>query len=253
VPYLPVPENQALTGNLALARLQCVINLDNGIDRLRVVGQKATRLPTAVPESRVAWRPPARTLMNASAANPGQRPRRLRLPSRARRRYEERGGKPLHVSIGFVSRADMRHVSRSDAADEIASFLLDLDPPIGKLVNWQRRAVNREAPPEQLVFMNVLAVPDPAMAHWGAPRAGWVAPLSADFLQPYVDEKSRKFAQYRRVSEEVWLLLAIEGKAPSQLFEPSGEIPVVTSPFDRTYLLSIFPGTVQLLTRATDA
>jgi len=175
------------------------------------------------------------------------------IVTRARRRYEVQGGKPLHVSIGFHSRVDMRHVSKREAADEIACFLLALDPPLNKLMKCQRRAVDRDALPEQIAFMQVLAVPDQTMADWWAPQAGWVAPLIAEFLQPSVDEKSRKIEQYRQVIEEVWLLLAIEGKGPSQLFEPSGEIPVVASPFDRTYLLSIFPRSLQLLPRAFDA
>jgi len=173
------------------------------------------------------------------------------IATRARRRYEEKGGKPLHVSLGFSTNSDMRHINRRDAGEAIANFLLALDPPLGELVKWKRVAVRRDPLPEQLTFMHVLAVPGPTMANWSTPRAGWVAPLKSAFLQPYVDEKARKFTQYRQAVDEVWLLLAIEGRAPSQLFEPSNEVPGVISPFDRTYLLSLFAGTVQLLPRLT--
>jgi hypothetical protein len=171
------------------------------------------------------------------------------IAARARRRYEEKGGKPLHVSLGFSTNSDMRHINRRDAAEAIANFLLAVDPPIGDVVKWNRAAVRQDPLPEQLTFIHVLAVSSPTAAHWSTPRAGWVAPLISAFLQPDVDEKARRLPQYRQVVDEVWLLLAIEGRAPSQLFEPSNEIPTVVSPFDRTYLLSLFAGTVQLLSR----
>lgn len=172
---------------------------------------------------------------------------------RARRVYEDRGGKPLHVSIGFHSRGEMRHVSRTEAADKLATFLLELDPPVDQVVEWRRRAIDPDALPEQIAFISVIAVPVPTMAHWWAPQAGWVAPLVAELLQPSINEKSRKIAQYRCAVPEVWPLLAIEGRSPSQLFEPSSEVPTVASPFDRTYLISTFPRTFELLPTLADA
>jgi hypothetical protein len=174
------------------------------------------------------------------------------IVARARRSYEERGGKPLHVSFGFLPNAEMRHIDRRGAGDAIANFLLRFDPPMGGLVKLERAFAGRDALPEQLTFMHVLAVPTWTMGHWWAPKAGWVAPLITDFLQPSVDEKAKKIAQYRQAADEAWLLLAIEGRAPSQFFEPSETLPTVSSPFDRTYLLSLFGGTVQLLPRAID-
>ena len=174
------------------------------------------------------------------------------IVARARRTYEQAAGKPLHVSFGFVTNSDMRRINRRGAAEAIANFLLDLDPPMGELVKWKRVAVRPDPLPEQLTFMHILAVSAPSMAHWWAPRAGWVAPLITGLLQPSVDEKAKKLAQYRQVVQENWLLLAIEGRAPSQFFEPSEEIPAVSSPFDRTYLVSLFAGTVQLLPEPTD-
>lgn len=169
------------------------------------------------------------------------------IVTRARRRYEERGGKPLYVSFGFSRNANMPQLNRREAAEAIADFLLALDPPVDKPVNWERRAHRLDQLPLQLLSMRILAVPVATMAHWSTPRGGWVAPLTASFLQPSIDEKSKKIARYQGAVHDVWLLLAIEGRAPSQFFEPSPEIPTVASSFNRTYLLWLFSGKVYLL------
>jgi hypothetical protein len=169
------------------------------------------------------------------------------IVARAKQRYEECGGKPLHVSFGFSRNADMRQLNRREAAEAIASFLLALDPPVDELVKWDRRWPRRDQLPQELSFMNILAVPGATKSHWSTPRAGWVAPLTANFLQPSIDEKSKKIARYQGTVRDVWLLLAIEGRAPSQFFEPSQEIPTVASSFNRTYLLWLFAGKVYLL------
>ena len=89
------------------------------------------------------------------------------IVARARRSYEERSGRPLHVSFGFLPNAEMRHIDRRGAGDAIANFLLRFDPPMGELVKLERAFAGRDALPEQLTFMHVLAVPTWTMGHWG--------------------------------------------------------------------------------------
>ena len=169
-----------------------------------------------------------------------------RIVEGARRLYEEAGGKPLHVSLGFSSSTYIQTVNRNQTAAAVANFLLELDPPVDELVKWKPSYKDNALPP-CITFMHILAVPSETMAHWHAPQAGWVAPLSEQVLQTCVDEKAAKLTKYRSAAPEIWLLLAVEGRAPSQFFDRRPDIrpDAIRSPFDRTYLLSLIEGTVQ--------
>jgi hypothetical protein len=176
-----------------------------------------------------------------------------RIVADARRRYEKRGGRPLHVSFGFSPNADFRLLSRDNTAEALATFLAALDLPVGELLKWKRPILGANPLPHQLEFMHVLALPHASMSPWVSPRAGWISPLTSDVLQPFIDRKAAKIHEYRQSMTDVWLLLAIEGNAPSQFFEPAEETPAVLSPVERTYLLSLFAGTVELLRSVHDA
>jgi len=171
---------------------------------------------------------------------------------RAKRAYEGRGGKLLQVTLRFASRADMRNVNRIKAADAIANFLFEADPQAGGAWGYDRRATGFDRLPEQLVSITAYFEPSYSTSHWWTPSVGWVSPLDTNALQPSVDDKARKIARYRQEVAECWLLLAIEGRSASQMFEPSDTPPAVASPFDRTYLLFLFSSTVQLLPSVTD-
>jgi hypothetical protein len=166
-----------------------------------------------------------------------------RIATQARRRYEELGGKPVHVTIGLSLGAEVRDLNRSETADSLAKFLLALDPPLNQLVAWRPAHENDPLPPE-VHYLNILAVPSWNMAHWYIPQSGWVAPLTEGVLQANIDDKARKLGQYRLAVPEVWLLLAIEGWSASQLFDRASDIEVkaIRTPFDRTYFVSAFDG-----------
>jgi hypothetical protein len=160
----------------------------------------------------------------------------------------------LHVSIGFSLGDDAPRVERKQTAVAIAEYLLKLDPPIDQLVEWTP-SHRRDPLPHCIRFLRILAVPDPAMAHWTAPQAGWVAPLTEELVQACVDDKVGKLLHYRSVAPTTWLLIAVEGRAPSQFFDrrPNIRSEAIRSPFDATYLLNLIESSVQRLSFAHDA
>jgi hypothetical protein len=168
-----------------------------------------------------------------------------RIATRARRRYEELGGKPVHVTIGLTLGDELRHANRDRLADSLAQFLLALDPPLDQFISWRPSYQNDPLPPE-VHYLNILAVPSWSMAHWYVPESGWIAPLDEATLQAKVYEKAANLSNYQQVTPEVWLLLATGGRSASQFFEiPSNLRPeLVSSPFSRTYYLSAFDGRV---------
>jgi hypothetical protein len=177
-----------------------------------------------------------------------------RIAVRAKRRYEELGGKPVHVSIGLTLSRELRDANRDRLAESLAQFLLALDPPLGQVISWRPSYENDPLPP-QVHHLNILAVPSWSMAHWHVPESGWIAPLEEAVLQAKVDEKAVKLSNYQQVTPEVWLLVATGGWSASQLFEIRSDLRPerVRSPFSRTYYFSGFDGRVVRLGERHDA
>jgi hypothetical protein len=177
-----------------------------------------------------------------------------RIAMRARLRYEELGGKPVHVSIGLTLGDELRNANRHLLAESLAQFLLALDPPLDQVISWRPSYDNDPLPPE-VHYLNILAVPSWSMAHWHVPESGWVAPLEEAALQAKVDEKLAKLSDYKQVTPEVWLLIAAKGSSASQFFEIRSDLrpEQIRSPFSRTYYLSAFDGRVVRLGVPHDA
>lgn len=151
--------------------------------------------------------------------------------------YETRGGRPLFVGIGIPSNADLRGIKRSQTADALATLVLSLAPSPGETVEWKPPAAGNPL----LSHIAFLIVRAQEVSCWWAPQGALIAPLTEPTLQARIDEKAKKLNDYRAVAAEVWLLLAIEGLAPSQLFDLNATIrsDALRSPFNRTFLISV--------------
>ena len=167
-----------------------------------------------------------------------------RVVAQARRLYEKRGGKPLHVAVGFAPYADLLTNSRTQLALSLADFLLAQDFPPDDYRNWSHSY--RMALPSQISFINAFAVPNEDCAHWYAPQAGWVAPLTENLIGECITSKAKKLDSYQLAAQDSWLVLVVSGGAPSQAFEPAPDLAwkTIASPFTRTFLLSLMEGSV---------
>jgi hypothetical protein len=168
-----------------------------------------------------------------------------RIAMRARMRYEQLGGKPVHVSIGLTLGDELRNANRDQLAESLAQFLLALNPPLDQAIFW-RPSYENDPLPAEVHYLNILAVPSWSMAHWHVPEAGWVAPLEEVALQAKVCEKAAKLSTYHQAAPEIWLLIAAKGWSASQFLEIRSDLKPerVSSPFSRTYYLSGFDGRV---------
>jgi len=159
-----------------------------------------------------------------------------RIVSHARRIYETSGGPPAHVSVCFGPGRDLRNLNRDRTADELASFVRNLN-----LIEWQRfywRPEDFESPLlEDISFVHALGVPSPEMSHWAVVRAGWAAPLTAGALQARVNEKAMRLSKYRETVRENWLVVIADATKPSGLFDARSRVEAggVSSPFSRTF------------------
>ncbi len=164
--------------------------------------------------------------------------------SQARQQYEKRGGRPLHVAVGFIPNADLQVNDRTRIAESLAEFLLMQELPADGYKSWSHS--RRLSLPSQIGFINAFLVPSPDCAHWYAPQAGWVAPLTEKIISDSIGSKVTKLDSYRSAVQDSWLVLVVAGGAPSQAFEPAPDLAweTIVSPFARTFLLSVMEGRV---------
>lgn len=158
-----------------------------------------------------------------------------RIVQRAKTDYQQRGCPPIHVSIGFVPRCDLRNTNRDRLSKALVDFLT-----VRPLTQWERldwHPDDARQLPDEIAFVHALGVPDQEFAHWVVPRAGWVHPLTDALLQASIDRKASRIETYRSATAESWLLIVADRTKPSQLFDAGGHLDGCTlrSPFDRTY------------------
>jgi hypothetical protein len=173
--------------------------------------------------------------------------RALKIMDDARLHYEARGGKPLHVAVGFSPYTDFNVLNRALTAKVVAEFLLAQDISEDRPQSW--RPTLHGPLPREINFIHAFGVSNKAASHWYSPQAGWIVPLTEAILQACVETKSGKLSKYQSVAMECWLVLVVAGGAPSQGFDlrPQIDGTAIQSPFAQTYLLSLIDGTVQKL------
>lgn len=154
---------------------------------------------------------------------------------RAQQMYIAAGSRPVHVSLCFGPRSDIRNVDRHDFAAKLCAFVQSLNLDDWQRFVWRPGDASRSLP-AAVSYLQALGVPK-HVGHWVVARAGWVAPLTNDALQSRVDDKSIRLGSYEDAIRENWLVVVADGTKPSQLFEVrDGFDPrTISSPFSRTF------------------
>lgn len=176
-----------------------------------------------------------------------------RIIARASALYRESGAQHAHVSVHFNLGIDLRMLNRDETATRLAAFVRAQALSPGQQVQWRPSYAN-DPLPDGISFVNMLGVPEPGMAHWSSPSAGWVSSMTAEILQARVDEKSALLEKYRKRVKTNWLVLVSDGAKPSQFFEPptTEQASAVLSAFDRTFYFARFRSLVIELGRSAN-
>lgn len=163
-----------------------------------------------------------------------------RTVQEAQRIYEAASAVCLRVSIVFAPLFDPTRLPRSETAHAIAAMLLRETFESERLVKWNREGAG-SALPRAVTYVSAYRMPAGIRAHWDAPQAGWVATLRGSEVRARIEDKATRLRAYRRAVANAWLLIAIEGRFPSQFFDDQiGFDPLeIDSPFDRTFLLDM--------------
>ena len=169
--------------------------------------------------------------------------------ARALQRYQQLTSTPTYVSIQFSTSSRLLKLDRIDTARALADFVASNLPATGTSSEVRIPLQHPLQPTVQSV--RIWAGTPVTRSQWTAPLAGWVSPLSQDIVQRAVDQKAARLPAYRARTSTVWLLVATAGDGPSQYFEPDPMFhpSSIVSPFDRTFLLCQFQGTVVELGR----
>lgn len=157
------------------------------------------------------------------------------IVARAQQLYQASGARPVHLTVCFAPRRDLRKMNRNSTAEALFTFVRSLNLLVGQRAEWRPEELDGPLPVE-ISYINALGVPSFEMAHWSVARAGWAAPLTTDALQVRVDEKSQRLSAYQKAIDENWLIIVAEGTKPSGLF-------YLDSHFDASNILSSFSRT----------
>lgn len=172
------------------------------------------------------------------------------IVAKAQHMYQEAGGKPAHVSIGFYLGVSLRDINRDKTAQALCDFVLELDLAASEYKDWRPESFEEQQSqlPDEIAFVHALGVPSFDMAHWSVPRAGWVAPLREEPLQQRINEKAKRIASYQKAAGSNWLLIVAGARKPSSLIEIKSDFSSgnLKSPFDRTFFYQYPDGFIEL-------
>jgi hypothetical protein len=166
------------------------------------------------------------------------------IVQRAERLHAATGGPSLRVSVGFSYRTGLGAVRKDQAAQTLLEIVHKTLLQPGTALDWRPRYKEDLKHAEVFSHVHIYRQPQTFRPHWLVAAAGWVAPLTAELVQARIDQKAPRMAQYKTALPEVWLVIGVLGRDPSQFFDVDTSQLNVTmnSPFHRTYFLDSFRG-----------
>jgi hypothetical protein len=161
-----------------------------------------------------------------------------RIVSKAREIYFTTDSPPVLATLCFSDRTTLDKKRGDQIAKLLADKIQRMNRQSSQAADW-RPAEDEEVDilSESVTFIHVLPVPERHFARWTVARAGFVASLTPERLQERIDEKAEKIEGYKRNVGEVWLLIVVDRRLPSQKFDGPDNFPPgsLSSHFARTF------------------
>ena len=189
-------------------------------------------------------------------ASPGQNLRAYErrtdnIADKAQRRFEAGRNDALQVTLYFDDRIQLARSDEDEIAETTVAVVSAHIPPVGE--DWRLEAwrfqVSNQPSPRGVEAIWIHHVPGWG-ALWSVARSTTVPDLTAHVVQRKIDGKESKLESYRLACDTVWLLLVVEGFAPSShwsLERFPTDHPFDTS-FDRVFLYHQFSAEIRELT-----
>lgn len=167
-----------------------------------------------------------------------------RIVERAQDLAEDRGVKPLYVFVHFDERVRLFSRDIETNAQAIAEIVCQHEPPneSGVIVEKWRFQLYGLSFPSSVKHIRIDHQEAWHGPLWQVPWSAGLPPLTHSFVQDRIREKEKRLPVYRRSCDQVWLLLVVEGFAPSgtwdlRSFDYDQPIPAT---FDRLFLYDQF-------------
>ena len=172
------------------------------------------------------------------------------IADRAQRLFEADRSDVLQVTLYFDDRVQLAKSDEEEIAEATAAVVAAHTPPIGE--DWRLEAwrfqVSHQPFPCAVEAIWVHHVPKWG-ALWAVARSTTVPDLTVGVVQREIGGKEAKLESYRRACDEVWLLLVVEGFAPSShwSFDRFPADHAFDTSFDRVFLYHQFSAEVREL------
>jgi hypothetical protein len=161
-----------------------------------------------------------------------------RIVSKAQEIYFHARNPPVLLTIWFSNQITLGTTKGDQIADQIANEIQKLNLQNSQKFRWSSSEAETDHPLSESVFLiHAQGVPDLRFAHWTVARPGLAAPLTPKRLQDVIDKKATKINEYKKIAEEIWLLIVADRTRPSRMFFVASDFPLdsVTSPFTKTF------------------
>jgi len=161
------------------------------------------------------------------------------IVSKARKIYFDAGNPPVLSTIWFSDRITLDKKKGDQIAELIAHQIQTMSLQNSQAVAWRSSEDENEerSLSESVAIIHTYRVPELRFARWTVARPGLVATLTPKHLQEVIDKKAKKINGYKKVAEEIWLLIVADGTRSSQKFSVMPDFPLdsISSPFAKTF------------------
>lgn len=138
--------------------------------------------------------------------------------TRAQTLFEHEDGRNLLVYVYFNAKRLLK-TDVEPIAERLAEIVCEVAPTEpGSECRIKARRYNHTASvciPPQIEGLWIVNPPSLGESLWSVPRSGVVPMLTPERLQSDIDTKNPKVPEYRKVSDELWLLLVADGFSPA--------------------------------------
>src|SRR5271157_944626 len=205
-----------------------LINLEG-----RTVGVEVTELFIRSKKSGAHTQPEEEPLLQAAESITNL------IVSKAWKIYFDAGNPPVLSTIWFSDRITLDKKKGDQIAELIARQIQSMSLQNSQAVAWRSSEDENEerSLSESVAIIHTYRVPELRFARWTVARPGLVANLTPKRLQGVIDKKAKKINGYKKLAEEIWLLIVADGTRSSQKFSVMPDFPLdsISSPFAKTF------------------
>jgi hypothetical protein len=168
------------------------------------------------------------------------------LLAEAQRLYVADDRPPLIVSVFWNDGASTRRKDRSTLAQTLVAAVVKNMPPVDSWLEIEQDGEPSCPLPAAIDSLKIERFSFDMTNNWSSPRAAFVHGCSADEIQAIISKKNSRFLNYDGLCKRLWLLIAIEGTAPSSWCELPAETRSheYVSVFEHVFLMERTPSRV---------